>query len=72
MAKRKKEREKLPLTYASDLDLRCRFHTHAGGPQCGKPAVAYLPDCGDVCDSHKRAGAIGYARKPKADSQAAA
>lgn len=67
-----KESKKSPLTYASDLNLKCRFHVAVGGPECGKDATAYLPGCGDVCSEHRRAGATGYARKPKIDSQAAA
>lgn len=64
--------KKRKLTYASDLKLKCRVHVAVGGPQCGEDATAYLPGFGDVCDSHRRPGAICYAKKPAKPAKAKA
>jgi len=67
MAK-KKQREKLPIQYASDLNLRCRWRPD--GQYCGLPAVAFLPGM-DLCEQHRQPGAIRYKTKPKIEEVAA-
>lgn len=68
-SRRKPKREKLPLRYASDLNLRCRWHVE--GVPCGQSAVAFVSGM-DLCEQHRRPGAIKYASKPKGMSQSLA
>lgn len=71
--RRKKDRGRLKLTYAKDLGLKCKSYRAGTKEACGKPAEYFEPGLGDVCADHKRSErAIRYARRPKADSQAAA
>jgi hypothetical protein len=70
MAK-KKERKKLPLTYAEDLGLKCKQFKSGTKEVCGRPAEYFEIGIGDVCPEHRRTEkAIRYTRKPKAQAAA--